>query len=62
MAVDVIPYPTGFSKKRPFYIMYGYVQAVADRLGYRIIWGGNFDQDNDFYNDPWLDLAHFALI
>ena len=61
-AWDVIPYPTKFRKKLPFYFMAGCIFAIAFSLKIKIKWGGDFNQDMNFYNDDWLDLAHFAVI
>jgi len=62
MAIDVVPWPSKFEKKLPFYYMAGYVQAVADRLGHRIRWGGDWDGDNDYYDQTFMDLPHFELL
>ena len=61
-AFDIIPYPTGFKKLLPFYYMAGEIDAIAYSLKIKIRWGGDFNKDLNFYNDKWLDLAHFAII
>jgi hypothetical protein len=60
-AVDVAPYPIDWLDERRFDQFSGYVQAVADRLGIRIRWGGDFNRDGNLRNDRWLDRPHFEL-
>lgn len=62
LAVDIAPYPTLYTKKLPFYYMAGYFTGIANRMGIKIRWGGDWTRDNDFYNDSWLDIPHFELI
>jgi len=59
---DVVPYPSQFSKKLPFYFMAGQIFAIAFSLKIDIRWGGDFNQDNNFYNDNFIDLAHFEIL
>ena len=62
LAVDIIPYPTGWKKKENFYYIAGMVKAIAIENGIRIRWGGDWDGDNDFTDQRFNDLAHFELI
>ena len=61
LAVDVIPYPSRYSQKLPFYFMAGCIWAVAHSLKVNIRWGGNWDSDSDFYDQKSFDLAHFEI-
>ena len=64
-AVDVLPYPISWSDTKRMYHFAGYVLSMADRMGIRIRWGGDWDgdiqtagsQDQSFY-----DLPHFELL
>lgn len=62
LAVDVLPYPIDWSDSRKHYHFAGYVQAVADRLGIKIRWGGDFNQDGNFKNDRFVDIPHYELV
>ena len=52
-AVDVAPYPIDWEDIERFHHFAGYVQAVADRQGTAIVWGGSW---NNF-----KDLPHYEL-
>ena len=51
LAVDVAIYPIDYSNIRSFYYLAGYVQAIADRLGTPIKWGGSWKNFPDY--DHW---------
>lgn len=69
-AIDILPYPTGWPQKSDpphvkeakvghFYYMAGVVMKCASDLGIKLRWGGDWDQDNNFINNKFDDLAHF---
>ena len=62
-AVDVVPYVVGklsFDMLDCCYFA-GYVKAVADRLGIKIRWGGDWNRDDCISNNSFQDLVHFEL-
>ena len=64
-AVDVVPYPFSAEDWKDthwFAHMAGYIKAVADQLGIRIRWGGDWNQDNRLSNEGFWDLPHFELM
>lgn len=74
LAVDIMPYRKNFNpftdKNGPkaFYYMAGQLKAIAQRLldegkiSHKVTWGGNWDNDMDFFNDSnFFDLPHFQL-
>ena len=61
MAVDCAPYPIDWNDKYRFAHFAGYVQGVAERLGIKIRWGGDWDSDFDFKDQMFNDLVHFEL-
>lgn len=67
-AVDVIPYPVNWGDTHRFYHFGGYVKAVADRLldegviEHEIRWGGDWDRDNEFDDQTFMDFPHFELV
>lgn len=62
LAVDLAPFPIDWNDKQRFVHMAGFVQGVAASLGYKIRWGGDFNQDNNFKNDSFIDMPHFELV
>lgn len=62
LAVDVDPFPINFNLKERYYYMAGIVKMVALKHGIAIRWGGDWDSDNDFYDQTLYDLRHFELV
>lgn len=60
-AVDVCPVPVDWTDKRRFYIMGGLFLAVADRLGIRIRWGGDWNGNGILTDQRFDDLPHIEL-
>lgn len=63
-AVHVLPYPfRGWDNKVEFAFLAGYIKAIADQMGYRIRWGGDWDNDGELLTDQRLDdLAHYEIL
>jgi hypothetical protein len=61
-AIDVAPYPVDWNDLRRFYHFAGYVRGVAENLGIRIRWGGDWDGDFEIKDNNFNDLPHFELI
>ena len=66
-AVDIIPYPfvkVDWEDRDRFHFFAGYVRAVADQLGIKIRWGGNWRNDfnKGFRKNKFDDLVHFELV
>jgi len=63
-AVDVYPYPVDVNDRDRFHFFAGYVRSVADQLGIKIRWGGNWlnDFDKGFKKNKFDDLVHYELI
>lgn len=73
LAMDVAPFPVIYPEngKTPqerqkllarFYYFAGYVMRVADELGVKLRWGGDWDGDKDFRDNTFDDLVHYELI
>lgn len=60
-AADVAPAPLDWKDKERFYHFAGMVQGIAQMLNINIIWGGDWDNDNDFRDNKFNDLVHFEL-
>ena len=63
-AVDVYPYPVDVNDRDRFHFFAGYVRSVADQLGIKIRWGGNWRNDfnEGFKKNEFDDLVHFELV
>lgn len=61
LAVDVAPYPLSWTDTVRFYYFAGFVKGVASQMGIEIRWGGDWDSDNDFRDQKFMDLPHFEL-
>lgn len=66
LAVDVVPWfatkpNIRWDDKYKFYHFAGYVQAMADKLGIDLRWGGDWDSDGELHDQTFFDLPHFEL-
>ena len=48
LAVDIIPYPTGYEDIPEFFVMATYVYAAAAKLGVHLRWGGHWTNLKDY--------------
>ncbi len=73
LAVDVYPYPVVLpdKKKRPetyvkdlarYYHFAGYVTGVAENMGVKVRWGGDWDKDFDLLDQTFDDLVHWEIV
>ena len=69
LAIDIAPYPIPDEwgegnelEKAKFYHFAGYVKGLADEMGIKIRWGGDWDSDLDFDDQTFMDLVHFELV
>ena len=44
------------------YNFIGFVHGIADQLGIEIRSGADWDMDNDFSDQSFIDVAHFELV
>lgn len=59
-AVDLEPYPKP-KRNEQYYHFGGFVLATAREMGIDIRWGGDWDRDNDLFDQTFFDLVHFEL-
>ncbi|NHZ84991.1 MAG: M15 family peptidase [Planctomycetia bacterium] len=63
LGVDLAPFPLYWdSDREQFLILAGIIIGLAFGMGYKVIWGGDWDSDYDFKDQKFNDLAHFTLI
>ena len=60
-AVDVAPYPIDWKDRERFNLFAGYVLGIADSMGIKLRWGGDWDQDWTVKDNKFDDLPHFEI-
>lgn len=60
-AVDVVPFPIDWKDSKRFIHFGGFVLGIAAKMGIKIRWGGDFNQ-NKMFDDRFFDSPHFELI
>lgn len=65
-AVDVVPYPINWSMEPKnlarYYHFAGFVKAIAQTMGYKVRWGGDWSGDNNFADQTFDDLPHWEYL
>ncbi|MET4696106.1 M15 family metallopeptidase [Endozoicomonas lisbonensis] len=64
-AVDVVPWPFNSSDWDDcdyFSHMAGYIMAVADELGIKVRWGGDWNGNRRTSDETFVDMPHFELV
>ena len=67
-AVDIAPYPIDWNARDDFHYLGGWVLAIANKLGYKIRWGGDWNASSKFKgqrttkDNSFDDLVHFELL
>ena len=61
-AIDVGPYPLNWADKERFYFFAGFVKATAIQMGINIRLGCDWNSNNDFKDETFIDAPHFELI
>lgn len=66
-AVDVAPYLKNkphirWDEKEVWYYFAGFVMSVAAANDIKLRWGGNWDCDDEFRDNSFMDLPHFELL
>lgn len=61
-AIDVAPYPIDWDDLNRFYYFAGYVKALANEMGLKIRWGGDWDGDTILDDQTFMDLPHFEIL
>jgi hypothetical protein len=61
-AVDVTPYPVDWADRERQTLFAGFVLGVANQMGIKLRWGGDWDQDFEVQDNKFDDFPHFELI
>lgn len=61
-AIDAAPYPIDWNDRERFTLFAGLVLGVAEEMGIKIRWGGDWDRDWQINDNRFDDLVHFELM
>lgn len=64
LAMDLCPYRDGalqWKDTKAFIHLAGIIKAVAFEKGIKVRWGGDFNRNNNFSDDSFVDMPHFEL-
>ena len=62
LAVDVAPWPTDWHDLKRFYYLAGIIQTLANFMKIKVRWGGDWNMNNNFSDQLFVDLPHWELI
>lgn len=62
LAVDALPSPIDWGDKIRMYHFAGFVLAIAEMLGIKIRWGGDWNRNLNFKDQRFQDLVHFEIV
>ena len=60
-AVDVVPYPIDWDDRERFHLFAGFVLGVANRMGYTLRWGGDWNMNFQVNDNNFDDFPHFEI-
>ena len=60
-AVDVTPYPIDWNDRERQTLFAGYVLGIAESMGIKLRWGGDWNQNFKVKDNRFDDFPHFEL-
>lgn len=60
-AVDVSIYPIDWNNKERFILFAGFVLGIAQGMGIKLVWGGDWNRDFNTKDHSFFDGPHFQL-
>tara|TARA_R100001480_G_scaffold141978_1_gene139407 strand:- start:238 stop:531 length:294 start_codon:yes stop_codon:yes gene_type:complete len=60
-AVDLAPYPIDWEDRERFHYMGGMLRGIAQQLGVKARWGGDWDSDGEIKDNNFDDLVHIEI-
>ena len=61
-AVDVCPYPIDWDDRERFHLFAGFVLGIANQMGIKLRWGGDWNMNFEVDDNMFDDFPHFELI
>tara|TARA_R100000458_G_C8277761_1_gene253403 strand:- start:378 stop:782 length:405 start_codon:yes stop_codon:yes gene_type:complete len=68
LAVDIAPYPIDWDARDDFHYLGGFVLGIANQMGVKIRWGGDWNASSQFKgqrttkDNNFDDLVHFEIL
>lgn len=64
LAVDIFAYVDGKASYdvRHLCMLAGHIIGTANRLGFELRWGGDWDSDRNLDDQSFIDMPHFELV
>lgn len=62
LAVDITPYPSGYKDGQAMLLLAGHIISTAERLGYKVTCGCDWDRDGMIIDTNFKDFWHFELM
>jgi len=60
-AVDVVPYPVDWNDRERFHLFAGFVLGIAQSMGIKLRWGGDWNMNFEVDDNKFDDFPHFEL-
>ena len=60
-AVDLAPYPIDWNNRDGFYYMGGMIRGIAQQMGLKVRFGGDWASDGDTKDNSFDDLVHVEI-
>ena len=60
-AIDVAPYPIDWNDRERFTLFAGFVIGMANRMGYTLRWGGDWNMNFEVNDNKFDDFPHFEI-
>ena len=60
-AVDITPYPVDWDDRERQTLFAGFVLGIAQGMGIKLRWGGDWDMDFEVQDNRFDDFPHFEL-
>ena len=61
LAVDVAPYPNDWNHRERVTLFAGFVIGMANRMGYTLRWGGDWNMNFEVNDNKFDDFPHFEI-
>jgi peptidoglycan LD-endopeptidase CwlK len=61
-AVDLAPYPVDFEDRDGFHYMGGMIRGIAQQMGFKVRFGGDWDSDGSTRDNRFDDLVHVEIL
>ena len=61
LAVDGAPYPIDWNDRERFTLFAGFVIGMANRMGYTLRWGGDWNMNFEVNDNKFDDFPHFEI-